>query len=115
MTDDERRAAAEVMAKGMVRSLYPQITDDEMHEPAKRWNGTALYDAEMSVLEDHIPEAERGILDLLAAGYRILPPGWPDDAAVERADSILRTLMVGTDNEPLDAMRAALLAAVGEG
>lgn len=99
MTPDDKRAAVEVMAKGTANSTYVKYKWDQLGKHVQRMA---------------IEDATAAIAALETAGYRILPPGWPDDAAVERADNILRTLMVGTDNEPLDAMRAALLAAVKE-
>ena len=59
-----------LMARAMARVQYPTITDAELEQPAKRWNGTALADAECAVWQDFIPEAEAALAALtIAAPY----------------------------------------------
>ncbi|MDA8251098.1 MAG: hypothetical protein M0Z28_18270 [Rhodospirillales bacterium] len=58
-----------LMARAMARVLYPQITDEELDRPAKRWNGTALADANCSVWQDHVPEAEAALAALKSEGF----------------------------------------------
>lgn len=58
-----------VMARAMARSLHPGITDVELDQPARRWNGTALADAECSVWQDFLPEAEAALAALIAEGF----------------------------------------------
>lgn len=58
-----------LMARAMARVLYPQITDEELDRPAKRWNGTALADANCSVWQDHVPEAEAALAALQSEGF----------------------------------------------
>ena len=61
-----RDQAIEVMTRAAIRSLYPQITDDEMNKPAQKWIGTAMHDASSSVLDDQKPELEAALDALLA-------------------------------------------------
>ena len=72
-----RDQAIEAMTRAAIRSLYPQMTDEEMAKPAKRWNGTALHDINSSVLDDQKPELEAALdalLTFLAAnGLRVVP------------------------------------------
>lgn len=58
-----------IMARAMARKLYPGITDEELDQPAKRWNGRALGDAQCSVWQDHVPEAEAALEALQIEGY----------------------------------------------
>jgi hypothetical protein len=53
----------------MARTLYPKITDAELEQPTKRWNGTALGDANCSVWQDFVPEAEAALGALKAEGF----------------------------------------------
>jgi hypothetical protein len=57
-----------LMARAMARVLYPGITDAELERPTKRWNGIALADAECTVWQDFIPEAEAALAALREAG-----------------------------------------------
>ena len=58
-----------LMARAMARVLYPGITDAELERPAKRWNGTALGDADCSVWQDFVPEAEAALTALREKGF----------------------------------------------
>lgn len=58
-----------IMARAIARVLYPKITDEELEKPAKRWDGTGLGDANCSVWQDHVPDAEAALSALREEGY----------------------------------------------
>lgn len=58
-----------LMARAMARTLYPGISDVELDQPSKRWNGTALHDADVRVWQDHVPEAEAALAALRSEGF----------------------------------------------
>lgn len=58
-----------LMARAIARVLYPKITDEELEKPAKRWNGTGLGDADCSVWQDHVPDAEAALAVLHDGGF----------------------------------------------
>lgn len=58
-----------LMARAMARALYPQITDEELDKPSQRWNGTGLVDANCSVWQDFVPEAEAALFALKSEGF----------------------------------------------
>jgi hypothetical protein len=58
-----------LMARAMARVLYPGISDEDLEKPAKRWNGTALGDADCSVWQDHVSESEAALAALAAEGF----------------------------------------------
>ena len=87
MTNDDQRAATVVMERGMCVAVdaHPD------HENLGSLAAAAL----------------RALLD---TGWSVLPPGWPDDAAMQRA--AVAYFLLGRTVD--DAMRAAVVAAVGE-
>ena len=72
MTDIDNRMLDRriwLMARAMARAAYPTISDEALESSALHWDGTALTDAECSVWQDFIPEAEAALAALKGEGF----------------------------------------------